>query len=149
MESAVHHSYDGSLVLKAVGSANVTATAVGDHQIPLYLLTGGRGDLQNRYGLGSFDVVVHINSLDHTTGDETYVLTFETYDADGASNETIQESVTLTVAEIGATLTYTFHPNTMQKFHATAAFLGVKLTLGGTTPIANYWAFASQAEHAA
>lgn len=149
MESAVHHSYDDSLKLKVIGSAAVTSTAAGDDLIDIYRLTGGRGDLQNRYGLGSFDVVVHITALDHTTGDETYVLTFETYDADGTSNETVQESVTLTTANIGQTLTFTFHPNTMQKFHATAAKFGVKMTLAGTTPSITYWAFASQHEHAA
>lgn len=149
MESAVKHAYDDSLKIKAIGSSAITATAAAENQIDLYRLTGGRGDLQNRYGLGEFDVVVHITNLDHTTGDETYVLTFETYDADGSSNETVQESVTLTTANIGQTLVFSFHPNTMQKFHATAAKFGIKATLGGTTPSLQYWAFASSDTHAA
>lgn len=146
MESAVRHQYDASLALQAIGSAAVTSTAVGSNKIDLYRLTAGRGDLKNRYGLGAFDVVVYVGAVDAVTGDESYTLQLCTYDAAGA-NETVQESITLTAANIGEVLEFEVKPNTMAAFDADAAQFGVKMVLAGTTPSITYWAFASQDTH--
>ncbi|AXQ69702.1 minor capsid protein [Caulobacter phage CcrSC] len=146
MESAVRHQYDASLALQAIGSAAVTATAVGTGKISLQRLTAGRGDLANRYGQGAFDVVAYFSALDTTSGNETYELQFCTYDAAGA-NETVVEKATITAAQVGEVLEFKFQPITLQKFDADAAQFGVKLVVAGTTPSATYYAFASQDTH--
>lgn len=146
MESAVRHQYDALLALQAIGSAAVTATAVGTNKISLQRLTAGRGDLKDRFGQGAFDVVVYVSALDATSGNETYELQFVTYDAAGA-NETVVESATLTSAQVGEVLEFKFQPLTIAKFDADAAQFGVKVVLAGTTPSITYYAFASQDTH--
>lgn len=145
MESIVRYAYDDLLKLQPIGAAAITATTVAPNKVDLNHLVNGRGDLKNRYGEYEVAVVVHVSAADFTTGDETYALQFCTYDSAGA-NETVQESVTITSAQVGETLNFEFQTDTLGRIHPAAAQIGVKAVLGGTTPSLTYWAFASAAE---
>lgn len=146
MESKIKHQYDGSLALRAPASANLTADTTLT-KLDIYRLTAGRGDLLNRYGLGSFDVVVYVSSIDTTTGDESYVLSFQTYDSAGA-NAVTHWSHTVTAADVLEPLVFTFHPDTLKVNDADAAKFGILVDVGGTTPIINLYAYASPHSHA-
>jgi len=146
MESTVKHQYDGDLALRAPGLAALTAdTALT--KIDLHRLTAGRGDLENRYGLGSFDVVVVVASMDTTTGDEAYALEFTTYDSAGA-NPVVQASHTVTSADVAKTRVFTFHPESLKLADADAAKFSINVNVGGTTPIISLYAFAAPHSHA-
>jgi hypothetical protein len=141
MESKVKSTYDALLALQLVGSAAVTNVGSNVSSIvDLNLITKGRGDLDGRFGEGSFDVVFHVVALDHTTGDETYTVHFKSYDINGA-NGTDQETQVLTTANIGETYRWKFDTRTLQNTHAAAAQFGLDIVCAGTTPIFQYWAF--------
>lgn len=142
MESAVRHQYDDLLKLQPFGSAAVTADAPSAFAVDLYRLTAGRGDLKNRYGLGKFDIVVHITAAGFAA-DETYALEIQTTDAAGANPVTI-DSIPVTADMIGKTIEVTVHPDSAAKFDPDAAKVRVNANVGGTTPSLQYWAFASQ-----
>lgn len=140
MESIVRHTYDAALKLQAPGSANITSTTASS-QVDIQKITKSvRGALNGRFGEGSFDVVLHVAALDHTTGDETYSVAFQTYDANGANGVT-HETRLLTTTDLGLTLTFKFDAKTLGLEDANAAFFGLNVTLAGTTPILGYWAF--------
>lgn len=139
MESKVKYLYDDALKLKAVGSVAITASGVSS-QVGLNLITAGRGDVNNRFGEGSFDIVFHVVAIDHTTGDETYSVAVKTYDSAGA-NGTLQETIALVVGDLATTKVWKFDTVTLQQTHAAAANIGLDITLAGTTPILQYWAF--------
>ncbi len=142
MESVIRHGYDANLALKAPGAVAITASELSTKVDINRITKSVRGALANRYGEYEFDVVVHVVALDHTTGDETYSLDFNTYDAAGANPVTHQNRL-LTVADLGKTLIFTFKTGTIQEADADAALFAVNLTLAGTTPILQYWAFVS------
>lgn len=139
MESKVSHSYDAELVLQAVGSVAITATATSS-LVGLNLITKGRGDINGRFGEGSFDVQLYVEALDHTTGDETYSLAFETFDASGA-NGTLQDTVAFTTADVGKVKTFKFSTATLGGVDPDGAQFGIVATLGGTSPSLQYWAY--------
>lgn len=143
MESAIRHQYDDLLKLQPFGSAAVTADAPSANSVDLYRLVAGRGDLKNRYGLGKFDVVVHITAADFQTGDETYALQVQTTDAAGA-NAVTHHTIAVTADMVGKTIEVTIHPDSMAKVDVDAAKLRLNADVGGTTPSLTYWAFASQ-----
>lgn len=145
MESAIRHQYDAALALKAPGSAAVTANG-NTAAVDLYHITKGRGDVDGRYGIGSFDVVVMISEIDTASGNETYTLTFETVDAAGA-NPVAQEVVTVTAGMVGAPLAFAFHPATLKAKDADAAAIRVAVAAAGTTPSIKFYAFAAPHSH--
>ncbi len=145
MESKIHHQYDALLALRAPGSADLTADTVLT-KLDLHRLTGGRGDLLNRYGEGAFDLVVNVNTIDSTTGDETYVLEVTTYDSAGA-NAQIQFSHTVVAAEVAKPLVFTILPDQLTYLDTDAAQISINVNVGGTTPIINLWAFAAPHSH--
>lgn len=139
MESKVKSTYDAALVLQAVGSVAITTTTTST-KVDINRIAFGRGDIQGRYGEGSFDVVMSIVALDHTTGDETYSLAFTTYDSAGA-NATTQDTHAFTIADIGNPLRYKFDTATLAEVDSDAAQFAIVATLAGTTPSLQYWAF--------
>ena len=143
MESAVRHQYDDLLKLQAFGSAAVVADAPSGFAIDLHRLTAGRGDLKNRYGLGKFDIVLHITAADFTTADEVYVIQVQTTDAAGG-NAVTHQSINVTADMVGKTVEVTVHPDSLAKMDADAAKLRLNADVSGTTPSLTYWAFASQ-----
>lgn len=146
MESKIRHQYDALLALKAPASAAIVAT--GDsNDVSLYRIENGRGDIEGRYGIGSFDCVVYVNAMDATTGTETYTLSFVTVDENGA-NPVVHEVVTLTAGQVGEPLVYAFHPATLKVKDADAAKFRITATLGGATPSLTYYAFLAPHSHA-
>lgn len=143
MESAVRHQYDDLTKLQAFGSAAVTADAPSGFSVDLYRLTAGRGDLKNRYGLGKFDVVLHITSATFADADETYTIDVQSVDAAGA-NPVTHETIAVSADMVGKTIEVTIHPDSLAKMDADAAKLRLFANVGGTTPSLTYWAFASQ-----
>lgn len=150
MESSIRHQYDALLALQPVGSAAITASAVSANAVDLYKLTSGRGDLQGRYGLGSFDVVFQAVAVDEADGDETYTVVVQTVDADGA-NPVDQQSFTVTGADLGRPLVFAFHPETLRARDEDAAEIRLNVTIvagaGGTASL-QYHAFAAPHSHA-
>lgn len=144
MESKVKYSYDASLALYAppksgVAVTTITATAAST-QVDINKIVNGRGDIAGRFGEGSFDVVLHVVSLDHTTGDETYSVAYNTYDVNGA-NAVTHDTRLLTITNIGQTLVNKFDTATLGLEDANAFYFGLNVTLAGTSPILGYWAF--------
>lgn len=147
MESKVKHQYDALLALRA--PASVALTADTDlTKISLDRLTAGRGDLENRYGLGSFDVVVYVTSI--VTGGmvaETYDLKFQTYDSAGA-NAFTHMTHRVTAAEVGEPMVFTFHPQYLAVNDTDAAKFSINLDVTGTGPSIVLYAFCSPHSHA-
>lgn len=141
MESKVKYLIDAALVLQATGSVAISSTTVST-KVGINRIVNGRGDVIGRYGEGSFDVLLHVVALDHTTGDETYTLNFATYDSAGA-NEFVHEAAvyTLGTTDVGKTLVFKFDTATLAAMDADAAEFAVKPVLAGTTPSFQYWAY--------
>lgn len=140
MESKVKYLIDDALKLQAVGSANITATGNSSF-VDINQIIYGRGDVLNRFGEGSFDVLLHINTFDRTTGDETYVVNFSTADQANA-NVTTQESYSLIpVTDVGRTMVFKFDTSTLRGVDADGGKFVLAWVLGGTTPILNYWSY--------
>lgn len=145
-ESAVRHQYDAQLALQAVGSVAITATAATS-ALDLYEITGSPyGALNGRNGIGSFDLVLYVAALDHTTGDETY--TVQIVVTNEAAQATVVESFALTIANIGQVLAFPLQPATLADFAGDAASVHLNVVLGGTTPSLTYWAFLAPQSHA-
>lgn len=145
MESQIRHQYDALLALKAPGSAAITATAAST-AVDIDRITKGRGDVQGRYGIGSFDAVLYVSALDTTSASETYTFEFQTVDANGA-NPVTHETVTLTAAEIGVPLVFAFHPATLKAADADGAKFRVNAVLAGATPSLTYYGFLAPHSH--
>lgn len=142
MNSVIRNGYDADLALVAPGSANLVATGVST-QVDINRITKSvRGALDGKLGELEFDVVWHVVSVDHTTGDETYSLAFNTYDVNGA-NAVTHKTQAITVTDIGKSRVTKFDGATILVDNANAAFFGLAWTLAGTTPILNFWAFVS------
>ncbi len=146
MESKIRHQYDAELALRAPGSVAVTADGATD-AVDINRITKGRGDINGRYGQGSFDAVVYVTALDATSGSETYTLQFQTVDADG-NNPVTHETVEVTAAMVGEPLVFAFHPATLRAKDADAAQFRINLDVGGATPSLTYYAFLAPHSHA-
>lgn len=141
MESKVKHTYDSLLKLVAPGTANITtATTTASTQVAIDKIVNGRGDIIGRFGEGSFDVVVHIVALDHTTGDETYTVSFNSYDSAGA-NAVTHATRAFVVADLGKTFVFKFDTASIGNVDANAFFFGLSVVTAGTTPILGWWAY--------
>lgn len=145
MESKIRHQYDALLALKAPASAAITSTAAST-AVDIYRITEGRGDVDGRYGIGSFDAVVYITALDATSGSETYTLQFQTVDADGA-NAVTHQTVTVDSTNVGEPLVYAFHPATLKVKDADAAKFQINAVLAGASPSLTYYAFLAPHSH--
>lgn len=142
MQSVIRNQFDASLALALPGGAVVTADGASTLVDINKITRSVKGALNGRFGEMEFDVVLHVVSLDHTTGDETYTLNFNTYDANGA-NAVTHFSKTLTTADVGKTFVYKFDTITLGVEDANAAQFGIAVDVGGTTPSLGYWAFVS------
>lgn len=139
MESKVKYLIDAALMLKASGTVAITSTET-TAKVDINRIANGRGDVTGRYGEGSIDVLLHVVAIDHTTGDETYTLGFTTYDSAGA-NAVTQETATLLVGDLGLTKVFKFDMATLQTLDSDAAQFAIVVTLAGTSPILQYWAY--------
>lgn len=140
MESRIRHGYDASLALLAVGSVAQAATFTST-KLPLDRITNSpRGAIDGKFEERNFSVVVAINALDHTTGDETYSVAFTTWDVNGA-NPVVHFTRLFTTADIGVPLVFDFDTGTLAAADADAAEFGFVATLAGTTPSVQGYVF--------
>lgn len=146
MESKIRHTYDADLALRAPGSVAVVADGASS-AVDIYRITKGRGDINGRFGIGSFDAVVYVTAIDTTSGTETYTLEFQTVDAAGA-NPVTHETHVLTAAEVGEPLVFAFHPATLRAKDADGAKFRINVDVGGATPSITYYAFLAPHSHA-
>lgn len=146
MESKIRHMYDADLALRAPGSVAVVADGASS-AVDIYRITKGRGDINGRFGIGSFDAVVYVTAIDTTSGTETYTLEFQTVDAAGA-NPVTHETHVLTAAEVGEPLVFAFHPATLRAKDADGAKFRINVDVGGATPSITYYAFLAPHSHA-
>lgn len=146
MESKIRHQYDALLALRAPGTAALTMDG-NTTAVSLYRIDNGRGDIEGRYGIGSFDCVVYVTAMDSTSGSETYTLNFQTVDADGA-NPVTHETVVLTAGQVGDPLVYAFHPSTLKIKDDDAASFRINVDVGGATPSLDFYAFLAPHSHA-
>ncbi|UTC29856.1 hypothetical protein BAJUN_02260 [Bajunvirus bajun] len=144
MESKIRHQYDADLALRAPGSAAITATTATG-AVDIYRLDRARG-VQGRYGIGSFDIVIHFGALDTTTGDETYFIDVETVDANGA-NAVVQATVPVVAGNLGEPIVLGFHPSTFAAKDPDAAKVRLNVRVAGTTPSATFYAFLAPHSH--
>lgn len=91
----------------------------------------------------ALDVVVFVSAIDATTGDETYVLTVEVSDTSGGTYVAIAALPNIRAAGTGVYL-IPISGATALKLSASAAYIRITATLGGTTPSITYGAFIGQ-----
>lgn len=136
--SANRFSFDGATVLRAEGSADVTATD-SSKALPLDVLSSywASGELASNH---QFAIVVQVEKLDKTTGDETYEFAVEV-----DSSESFGSAAVVTKRSFNSTGKHVFVLSREEIVSAKngAAFLRIKATLGGTTPIVAYSAYTS------
>lgn len=139
MESKVKYLVDALGALKATGSVAVTADDTSS-KVSIDLITAGRGDVQGRYGEGSFDVIVHFVAGFAAGSDNVYALKLTTFDSAGA-NPTTQDVYTAVAADVGTTRVFKLDTASLKLTDADAAQFGLVLDVTGTTPSAQYWAY--------
>ncbi len=153
------HYYDGALALRSLTdrATAVVADGAGGGYVDLHHLTSGGsysgvaglpgaiGDLAGKFGQSPFDVVVFVDSIDTTSGTETYVLKLQTVDANKANATDVPgASLTITSSLVGEYITLKVDPETMALADPDCAFLRIFADVGGSTPSISYFAFASQ-----
>lgn len=114
---------EASVVLKADGSAAVTATE-----------TATAVDF-NWGASNGFAVGLTISAVDTGTGDETYVFSIVSLDSAGANPV---DQITLPSITTAGSYRFLIDGQTAAKIDADAAKIAVKATLAGTTPSVTY-----------
>jgi hypothetical protein len=161
--SKINHMYDALLALRdltarktAVTATGVSAGAVALHQITsggsvtgVAGLPGALGDVVGLFGTQPFDVVINVDSIDTTTGDETYHLKLQSVDANKANPTDVPGGdVIITAAMVGKPFVIKVDPHTIKMVDDDAQFLTIAHVLAGTTPILAYYAYAAPANDA-
>jgi len=125
-----------AITLRAKSAAAITATA--DSEVYALEQLDGYWNTENELADQTFAVVVNVDAIDTTTGDETYVLTLVFGDDAAFSASTVTHTLTLTGTGQHVLLV---DFDTVRGLLSTAAFMKITATLGGTTPILDYHAF--------
>lgn len=156
--SKINHMYDALLALRDLTARKtaVTATGVSAGQVKLHQITsagsvtpvagipGALGDLVGLFGQSPFDVVVMVDAIDHTTGDETYTLKLQSVDANGANPTDVPGgSVVITAALVGQPFVMKIDPHSIKLADDDAQFITIAHVLAGTTPSIAYFAYAA------
>lgn len=157
--SKIRHMYDALLALRSLTdrATPVVATGAGGgyvdlHHIPAgngtYVgtpgLPGALGDVAGLFGQRPFDVVIMIDSIDTTSGSETYSLKLQAVDSDKANPVDVPaSSVTVTSSLVGEPFVIKVDPLTIGLAAPNAAFLRIEHVLAGATPSMKYFAFAA------
>lgn len=146
MNSKIKHQYDALLALRPLTdrATPVTADGASSGLVDLHKLTAGRGDVKNLFGQTPFDVVILVDAIDSTTGDETYTLKLQTVDAAGANPTDVPfGGVVVTSALVGEPLVVKIDPANIKLADADGAKLRIYADVGGTTPSISFFAFAA------
>lgn len=134
--------FDALLALEPFGSSNITATGASTNTLSLDVLSSywASGDVAQDF---QFAVVTEVNAWDHTTGDETYVQTLQVCATSGFGSGVVTVA-TQAITGIGRYVSVVTREQIAAALAgATTGFLRVEMTLGGTTPILGYFAYAS------
>jgi hypothetical protein len=156
--SKINHMYDALLALRDLTARKTAVTASGANTgfVALHQITsagsvtsvagmpGALGDLVGLFGQTPFDVVIMIDSLDHTTGDETYHLKLQSVDANKANPTDFPGGdIVVTAAMVGQPFVVKVDPHTIKLADDDAQFLSLSHVLAGTTPSIAYFAYAA------
>jgi uncharacterized protein YfaS (alpha-2-macroglobulin family) len=127
--SEVTYIYDAANKFRAPGLAAVTASA-DIAALPLDKLVDVRPSSQrNKLGAQMRKIVIVVNAIDKTTGDETYTFTAKT----GAVGSESVVVGTLAVATTGQYV-LALDSDSIEKLDAAHASIELTLTVAGTTP---------------
>lgn len=163
--SKIKHMFDALLALRSLTdrATPVTATGVGGGFVDLHHIAAGNGtyagtpglpgalgDVAGLFGQQAFDVVVMIDSIDTTSGTETYNLKLQSVDSAKANPVDVPGSnVAVTAALVGEPFVLKVSPHTIGLSNPNAAFLQIAHVLAGATPSLKYFAFAGPETDAA
>lgn len=139
--SKVRHNYDAESVLRALGSAAITATADSD-AFALDSLQDAYWD-NGEVPLQTFSIVIFIEDAETGVGDETYEFSVEV-DSTEAFDDTPVVVGTLTASAPGAYVVNLDGP-TISALDDNAAFIRVNAALGGAAPSLTYAAWVAPA----
>jgi hypothetical protein len=141
--STNHYPLDALMILQPAGGSNITATGQSANAIKLDVLTAywNTGDVATLF---DFAVVLEVTAWDHTTGDETYVVTAETSPVAGFGSGVVTVA-TQAITGLGRYQVVIDRDAIISALGAnpTDGYLRLTTTLAGTTPILNYSAYAS------
>lgn len=127
--SEVNYLYDAQTVLRAPGSAAMTATGtVGTFALDK-MVNAGKSIYRNNLGAQQYKIVIAVSAIDKTTGDETYTLTAST---GAVGNSTVQVGE-LVVSSTGQYV-LVLDARSIEQADANHAELKLTLTVAGTTP---------------
>lgn len=146
MNSKIKHGYDALLALRSLDdrATAVTADGAGGGLVSLHALTNARGDLKGLFGQTPFDVVIFVDNADTASGTETYTLSVQSVDADGANPVNVPGgSVTVTAGLVGEPIVLKLDPATIKLADADAHSIRIYADVGGATPSISYYAFAA------
>lgn len=156
--SKIKHQYDALLALRALTdrATPVTADAAGGGFVDLHHLKigssyvgiaglpGAIGDLVGKFGQTPFDVVVYVDAIDSTTGDEVYTLKLQSVDSAKANPTDVPGgALVVTAGLVGEPIVLKIDPQNIALSDPDAAFLRIFADVGGTTPSITYFAFAA------
>jgi hypothetical protein len=111
---------------------------------------GALGDVAGLFGQDAFDVVLTVDSIDTTSGSETYTLKLQSVDANKANPVDVPGgSVVINANLVSEPFVLKVSPHTVGLSNANAAFLQIAHVLAGATPSMKYFAFAGPATSAA
>ena len=134
--STINHIYDAAASFRAPGLATVTATSIIGVVALDKMVNARYGDQRNKLASESYKVVVAVETIDRTTGDETYTFIVETGTTAAPATEVGRMSVSTTgqyVLEIAA--------ENIESLSATREVLELNLTVAGSTPIIKFSAW--------
>lgn len=134
--STINYIYDAATAFRAPGSATVTATGVIGVQNLDKMVNTRPSDLRNKLGAEEYNIVVAVESIDRTTGDETYTFIVET----GAIGSLNIEVARMSVATPGQYV-LCIQAENIENLSAAREALELNLTVAGTTPIIKFSAW--------
>lgn len=140
MNSKFKYMYDAAPSIKLAPNDGVNVTA--DTNFTAYALDqlDGYWNTQNELADQTFAVVINVEDLDRTTGDETYVFSLQFGDAVGFGGAT---AIThrLEAKAAGTQLAALVDIDTVRAMLAGATHMRLQLDVTGTTPIINFKAY--------
>lgn len=135
--SRSRYQYDAALALQAYNSAAVTADAASNS---IALQRNVHHSLPAGISYGQFAVVLDVQALDKTTGDETYVVNVEV--GTDATFGTKATAHSFTVTGLGCVHAI-LDTQTIEKLLPNAKFIRTAVDVGGTTPSITYASYVS------